>query len=70
MYCRTTTGGYQYGRHKPGIGDRLLHTWDVHGVQEDFSKALGMELTVNDNAYLTAQAQYDWIKADLNIPRI
>ena len=64
------TGLYQYGRHQPGIGDRLLATWDVHGVLEDFCKAMGMAVPEGDDAYLTAQAQYEWVKTELGIPEV
>jgi hypothetical protein len=37
---------------------------------EDFTKAMGMVLPTGDEAYLTADAQYEWLKATLNIPAI
>jgi quinol-cytochrome oxidoreductase complex cytochrome b subunit len=39
-------------------------------VLEDFTKAMGMVLPTGDEAYLTADAQYEWLKASLNIPAI
>lgn len=61
---------YQYGRHRPGIGDRLLATWDPHGVLEEFCRAMGMTIPVGEDAYLTAQAQFTWMKAELGIPEV
>ena len=37
---------------------------------EDFTKAMGMVLPVGDEAYLTAEAQYEWLKTALNIPAV
>ena len=67
---RITSGAYQYGRTRPGVGDRLLETWDVHGVVEDFCKAMGMSLPTGNDVYVTAKGQLDWIKAELAIPDI
>ena len=58
---RITSGAYQYGRTRPGVGDRLLDTWDVHGVVEDFCKAMDMKLPTGDDVYVTAKGQFDWI---------
>ena len=37
---------------------------------EDFCKAMGMVLPTGKDAYLTAQAQYDWMKTALSIPAV
>lgn len=52
------------------MGDRLLITWDVHGVLEDFCRALKMDLPTGDNAYVTAKGQFDWIKGELSVPEL
>ena len=67
---RITSGAYQYGRTRPGVGDRLLDTWDVHGVLEDFCKAMEMTLPTGDDVYVTAKGQFDWIKEELSIPEV
>ena len=67
---RIKTGPHQYGRLLPGIGDRLLATWDVHGVMEELCKAMGLLLPEGEDAYLNAQAQFDWVKTALNIPAV
>lgn len=65
---RIAPGAYQYGRTRPGVGDRLLATWDVHGVLENFCKALGMTLPTGDDVYVTAKGQFDWLREELSVP--
>lgn len=70
MLCRTRKSNFQYGRSRPGVGDRMLETWDVHGIFEEFCVALGMTLPTGKDAYLTAQTQFDWFKAAMEVPDI
>ena len=67
---RIAPGAYQYGRTRPGVGDRILVTWDVHGVLEDFCKALKMTLPTGDDVYVTAKGQFDWLKEELSVPEL
>jgi hypothetical protein len=67
---RIAPGAYQYGRTRPGVGDRILVTWDVHGVLEDFCKALKMTLPTGDDVYVTAKGQFDWFKEELSVPEL
>jgi hypothetical protein len=59
---------YQYAKSRPGAGDRILKTWDPHGVLDEFFVDINLELPTGKDAYVNAQQQYDWLKKTLDTP--
>lgn len=64
--CRHTP----HRRAFPGPADRILATWDPHGILDEFYTALKMTLPNEDDAYYTAQAQFEYFKSTWNTPQL